>query len=520
METLSSEGAVIIAARQAYFEYKNLHVQGPLFDSIGKQSVTFGRLALKRWSRETFVQYADQRGISNPERIYAEVASRLERDHPVLTRAVLVKGLLDLAADDSDRHELVERLRTEKDFFHPFVRSIIQRESREKWIDKSGEAAQPLLSEEGHHELLSEVAVEMWISESAHLKSEMLEYVADIYSEDKGLELRVVTQVIERVKQHALIVRSEGLAEGFCFDHEEYYHFFLGEGIGRYIVEQDTVAVQRVLRVGPLPYLALDVAASSVMRGDLGSLRRAVISLNEVCRAEPMASFSKDNSGELVMRLVDGWTADEKMTIERFAFGIDALDRELDGWVFRECYFRRTVLGRVTSCVFDGCQFDQLDFGDGENLDDVVFDGCSVASVVDGKTGISVFDPEGMADVLIRYGIRLVGAETRAAAVEIMRPDRELVVAEKMCRAFLRSTGINENTFRQRLGTDSSMLFDDVLPVLIDEGVVEEVSFTGRGQQRRYRLAVSLRDVQRAIEVSKGNFRSFLKEMGRRRSRE
>ena len=79
-----------------------------------------------------------------------------------------------------------------------------------------------------------------------------------------------------------------------------------------------------------------------------------------------------------------------------------------------------------------------------------------------------------------------------------------------MCRAFFRSTGVNEYTFRQRLGSKANIFFDQVLPLLRDHGVVNEVDYRGAGRQMRYRLGVSLDDVQRAIESADGSFEKFL----------
>ena len=79
-----------------------------------------------------------------------------------------------------------------------------------------------------------------------------------------------------------------------------------------------------------------------------------------------------------------------------------------------------------------------------------------------------------------------------------------------MCRAFFRSTGVNEYTFRQRLGSKANTFFDQVLPLLEARGVVNEVEYKGAGRQMRYRLGISLDDVQRAIESADGSFEKFL----------
>ena len=83
-----------------------------------------------------------------------------------------------------------------------------------------------------------------------------------------------------------------------------------------------------------------------------------------------------------------------------------------------------------------------------------------------------------------------------------------------MCRTFLRSTGVNENTLKQRLGEQSSVFFGDVLPVLQEHGVVVEVPYLGTGKQRRYELGVSLGAVLESLERADGKLERFLEHLG------
>ena len=72
------------------------------------------------------------------------------------------------------------------------------------------------------------------------------------------------------------------------------------------------------------------------------------------------------------------------------------------------------------------------------------------------------------------------------------------------------TTGVNENTLNKRLGTQASEFFSNVLPALDGAGIVTQVKFTGSGNQRRFRLGVSLDRLNRAIEGCGGNFQTFL----------
>ena len=72
----------------------------------------------------------------------------------------------------------------------------------------------------------------------------------------------------------------------------------------------------------------------------------------------------------------------------------------------------------------------------------------------------------------------------RDAGIEPAVPietDDLLELTIRMCRVFFRSTGVNEYTFRQRLGSKANIFFDQVLPSLKGYGVVDEIEYKGRG---------------------------------------
>jgi hypothetical protein len=172
--SLESQGAMVVAARRAYFEFENLRAQQRLFDTIRTYSVGFGKLELQRWTKSQFIAYGNKRGVSKAEELFRRVSERLTPDHPLLTRAVLVKRLVDVATTSPSLEEFLEQLqKSGADYFSVFVRGLIEREANEKWIDRSGERdmATPLLNVEEHCELLSQIALAMWEARVDYLKA-------------------------------------------------------------------------------------------------------------------------------------------------------------------------------------------------------------------------------------------------------------------------------------------------------------------------------------------------------------
>lgn len=512
MRMLDSEGTVLIAARRAFFEYKRLQVQAPLFDSIDHQQADFARIKLSRWDRKRFVEYAKTQGIDG-ESLFTMVAERYEDLHPLLTRPVLVKRLINVVGS-TDQQDLIRALAGDgKDYFERFVKSIIEREAGEKWIDRSGEPARPLLTVDQHHELLADIALEMWTSETAILKSDVFDSVVDLYTEDHQMDTHITRQISRRIRQHALIVKMHN--DFFRFDHEEFYHYFLGLSVASMVAGADPGGIRHAFRVARLPALTVDVAARRI-RGGSGNLETCsdfINALNAVCQSELRDSFIKDNAGDLAVRLIDGNSS--AVAISHMSFSVDSLkSRTIQNTTFRDCFFQRTDLSESTilRCSFEGCRFEQIDVSGVTDIRDSTLHDCDVFSVVRPSEEAAMFAPESINATLRETGFQ-IPHRYRAVETERVAPadqDPLLDLTVRMCRTFFRSTAVNENTFRQRLGRKASAFFDQILPHLEAHGVVKEVEYRGAGRQKRYQLGVSLDDVQRSIEQADGSFEKFL----------
>ena len=516
MQQLHSQGTVLIAARKAFFEYKSLRAQAQLFDSIRDEEVNFARIGLSRWDRNRFIEYAGKHEVDGKV-LFEDVAGKLDDEsHPLLTRAVLAKRLIEVASDGDAREDLIESIHSDgKHYFERFVESIVGREARQKWIDRSGEPARPLLTVQQHLELLTETALEMWVSETAVLRADMFHSIVDLYAESRKMDTHVTNQIRNRITQHALIAVASEKPKAFRFDHEEFYHYFLGKALAHTVTEGNASDIRRAFRIARFPALALEVAARSIL-GDAGS--RVIDTLNNACATEPRTSFVKENSGDLVIRLIDAGNL-RAVKIRQMAFTVDSLKgRTIENAAFHDCYFLRTDLAgsRIRNCSFEDCQFEQINPSEATEIFGSRLHDCKTHSVVRPSDETAIYAPPAIEKILEQKGFRLTFSDRQANddVIQEVQPEERLVVTEQMCRVFFRSTGVNENTFRQRLGSDAPVFFEQVLPCLKTHGVLKEIPYKGAGQQRRYQLDVSLYDVQRWIEKANGNFESFLQHVG------
>ena len=87
----------------------------------------------------------------------------------------------------------------------------------------------------------------------------MIDLVAEMFADSKRKDKEPTRQIIERVKQHALIVQTEG--NKFGFDHQEFYHFFLGEALGGLLVAGVKPTITHAFQQGQIPALAMEAAA-------------------------------------------------------------------------------------------------------------------------------------------------------------------------------------------------------------------------------------------------------------------
>lgn len=515
---LKSSGSVLIAARKAYFDYASFQSQARLFDAIGKNDVTFARLALERWDRKHFIDYARGRRLSDPEQLFEQVAKNLRTDHPLLTRAVLVRRLVDVALETgSGLSGLLKRIgQRPLDYFHEFVNVLIEREANTKWMDKSGEPPRPLLTIDEHHDLLSMVAYEMWISSVDELKMDEIDFIAEMFTEDTGKNPSVARQIQERLKQHALLISARN-GRALAFDHEDFRVFYFGEALGQALVALDEGRIKALLDVASMPRDAVEHAASHVGRS--GCRREPVVDLlRRIAAPETPISFIRENCGALTIALLDGGSA-HTCEASHMSFPEDALKgRSLRELMIEDSHFSPTSLegAEFTDCRFFKCRFERLELSDQLPVaaHRVTFEACEIRSLVqiDGEETIETYAPEQIRNTLRKRDFKFKGhGEDRAEkSVEVGGLSEEMRLVERALRAFRRTTGVNESTMRLRLGAQARQFEKKVLPRLLDAHILEREQYTGKGSQQRFRLAVSMRLVDDAMRSSEGRFDRFV----------
>lgn len=450
--SLDSRRAMVVAARKAYFEFENLRAQERLFDTIKGYSVGFSKLELRRWAKSQFIDYCRNCKIEDPGDLHRRVSERLSSDHALLTRAVLVKRLVDVAKKTRTLDGFLDQLQnSDADFFSVFVRGLIEREAHEKWInrDLKDGVGTPLLTIDEHCELLSQIALVMWEDRVDFLKRDGLEFAADYFCETAQKTAFQAQQVRERIRGHAMLIPSTNAPNAVEFDHDEFRMYFLGEGIARQLRPMNARAKAEVLgtfRRGLIPNDAMLALVRAMTRDGLLDRTRAIESLLGVAGMDSQASYTRQNVAELVIRLlsrIDG----SGVKISDLSFGLDALrDKKITGVVFQNCYFYNSSLelAELTNCTFVNCKFTQLRLSETTRVSGVVFQGCTVDALILSMRNRETWEPAEIRQQLEHAGVAFRG-DVAPSPPQVRDSDPELTDFQKLVRYFMRSTHMSES---------------------------------------------------------------------------
>jgi len=524
VKSLDSQGTVLIAARKAFFEYLNFKSQARLLDAMGNRSASFSRLEVLRWSKIQFFEYGKLRNSPDIDGIYSTVAARLGPGHPLLTRAVLVKRLFDVAVDTTDRNDLAQRLgENPHDYFYTFVNAIVHREAVDKWIARvAGEANEPLLSLAEHHQLLSNIALEMWQTGRNSLRSDLLSIVVDLFCESRKKDSIAVRQIQERITQHALLRSDTSSGFGIAFDHEDFQNFYLGEGLGHLLQRGKRAELQAFLSVNAVSPTTIEQAVQYLTRNnsDVSAVLNLVLAINA---SETGFSFCRDNCAALSIRLCECMgTTPESVIIDNMTFPAGALSgRPLHRISFANCRFQPTdvIESGLVDVRFKDCIFERLEIDLGHELSGCYFENCQIDLLVIATADEHTYDPHEIVAWLSSAKAHVTAHEASQTTSPAKPDDKRMKVLERFLRIFLRSTQVDEGIIRLKLGKIfSPIFFGEMLPALMQENVLEPVAWKGQGVQKRYKLGIQMFEISAALRAAGGDFDAFVDEIRRYRA--
>ncbi|QEC66590.1 hypothetical protein FRZ67_04490 [Panacibacter ginsenosidivorans] len=516
MSKLESNGNILIAARKAYFDYKSFSSQARLFDTIGSNSVSFSKISIDRWSKDQFIEYAFSRNVEDAETIYEIVSERLGANHPLLTRPVLVNRLLDVVPSTSELQKITSVFESSSEYFPNFVDAIITREADTKWIDTSGEPFKPLLTVEQHYDLLGIISEEMWFNSTDSLSLNIIDLLADLYSESQQFNVRTSRQVKERLRQHALLIKSDQNLNHLKFDHEEFQQFFLGIAFFNALKKDDISNFKNLMRKGLIFNPTVDTIIVRCKQQKI-EIKDVVRILNIIQLNEGPTSFVKENCGNLILKILSSENSNG-IILDNYSFPSNSLvGVNLDQLSFTNSYFQITAISAsvIKNCIFDSCTFDGIEIdSDHVEIKNVVIKNSEIFSVQNRTTDLSFYDPLHIEKELTEIGFIFPDIEDVQEQIDQVTQesviDDDLEIVQKILRRFIRGSHLNDNVFKIRLGNKATYFIEKLLPVLLNSGIIEEVEYIGSGQKRRFKLAMAFDKINQALKESKGGFENFV----------
>ncbi|HSI51036.1 MAG TPA: hypothetical protein VLA61_22460 [Ideonella sp.] len=516
IDSLQSAGSIMVAARKAFFEITSFKTQARLFDAIGDRSASFARLKINRWEKSQFLGYAALRGFSDAEVLYDSFAARLGSEHPMLSRAFLVKRLVDLAQSVETVEQLANELGTApQDYFFKFVETLVDREARLKWLDKTGDAAQPLLTVAEHHQLLAAIAREMWQSSANALRLDVIDVIVEMFAEPMRRGPTFVRQIRERIRNHSLLSTNPARGGLLEFDHDEFRRFYLGESLGIALADRNQADLLSIVSADRLPSDTCDQALSHLLR--VGERQSDCITVVvDVARSSSPLSFARENCGALLVRLLSGESESRgHEEVDSVVLPLNALlGRRLSDVTFSKCRFEPTEIAgaQFNSVSFHACDFERLDVADTDTLVGTTFVDCRVNALKrgSGEAERNLYGPHEVVAEMRKVGAAIPLAKDSPADSTLPEADSRIDAVEKFLRVFLRATQVNEDTIRAKFGKQGPWFLDDIVPVLVRAKIVENVEYRGRGVQARFKLAVPMYAIQDALAASEGSFDTFL----------
>lgn len=266
-----------------------------------------------------------------------------------------------------------------------------------------------------------------------------------------------------------------------------------------------------------LPQLSQEAAARYVHRSNIQRQDFTKI-VNDTFAGEARISLTKENLCGLCIHVLD-IVKEGGIVISDGAFPADALNgMSIKDVVFERCYFQKSSLfgASLSNCTFADCELDGLECDTTTDVSNVILINCRVVSFCPSADALAEYVPERIVSLMQQRGFQLDRLEAEGVQDEVTsaEPDQKVQIMERVLRAFMRATGVNENTFRRRLGPQASIFLDEMLPDLESRGVLTEVAFRGSGTQKRYRLGTSFDRLADSIESCGGQYERFLELVG------
>jgi len=512
IKELDGHGTILVAARSAYYEYQNLTTQSKIFDSLPNQSVAFSKISIHKWTKDNFIDHGCARGFKKVEctTLYDTLTSSFGENHPVLTRAVLINKIFDLFEESSDLSSFSSLASIDNnEFYQNFIDALLCREAN-KWILKGESFSRQVLTVIQHKKLLGMIAREMWINKSEILRYDLIDMITDLFIEDGDFDTDSAWQIKSRIKDHAFLKISDTNKNYLEFDHQDFYQHFLGETIYLSLNNKDYNDIYDISRRGRLPQSAIISCAYNLSKNEVNL---NIPDFMKRMMAEQKVSYAKENISLLLLFTKKG---NETIELNGISFESEPFNKiDITNIIFNDCILSSLIVSRIKGHLeFKNCKILEIEI-DKEEKKDVFLDRYTeVNSLYNKELDITEYSPVLIKNILEKKLSFKYKNDDKLLYDNTDKDisDEELIILEKTMRIFFNRLMVNSDVINIKLGVKKNVFWDRVFPV-INGKILEEVRYTGGGNQKRLRIICQMEKIQNILENSGGDFHEFIKQI-------
>lgn len=516
LKDLNSSGRLVISARRAFYDYA-LRNQIPLLESLKDIYVDFNAYRLQQWQRSEVVAlmktYPQLQGLEDD--IYSRLESRFGDEHPIITRPVLTRHLIDVISSEvlrkNDWQDSINKITSDKDpqkVMSDFVELLVMREANYKWLVTSGpNKGYPILTVTEHNNILQALAEDMWLSNMEFVKQEYLQDWVELVCLELKKNPAETADCREKILHHAILLRD---GEKYYFCHEAFRKYYLGVAIAKKIInKEDGYSLVRILSQDILDFTVVDKIGFEIAK--CGFTYESLANfLQEIRGTASRLSPISQNIGSILMLY-------SKTNLPTGSVSL------------KELFFTTTFTAgaRLAHMKFSDCTFENIDF-DNAVIEDVFIDHCTIMKATVNKfrkikglvvsensmpTAISyrgveeyIYNPDLIKRSLLHMGD--VSNDDSATNVDagVKVSDEETIALIQLAHLFQRTSGLSDKAMEVRFGRRWPKMQTEFLPRFIKDGLIERRDWYGGGGSYRYKMRLNIGLFEDAVRGADGSY--------------
>ncbi len=528
LRAFDSRGSIVISARRAFYEYA-IKDQVPLLDSVRETCVDCVSYRLSPWGKNELFEllntYTLLKGIATD--VYDALLARLREGHPILTRPVLARHLVEVIDGEMrEKHDwqmVVADLTTSRDpqeVMSEFVNLLVRREANYKWLVTSGPTqGRSVLSVQEHFSILKAFAEEMWLSSVEFVKQDYLQDWVELTCSELQKNPSETRDAREKILHHAMLVR-DGEKYGFC--HEAFRKFFIGQDIADYIVQRCMdYRIERILSHDAMDYSIVEQVIYSVSKAKMALgdvLSCLVLVKGGVSKLSPIGQ----NVGSIVLGYTKLMAAECPITINDLFFSAaSARGANIQNLHFSSCTFEHldlTCIKCFAGATIDHCTVLSMSISTTKQN---CFSGMKISAdslpksltIVNYDLGHTIYDPVMIEKYLLGVGLLNHSEAASRGGGGDVSSDEKMSVLNSLAMIFQRTSGLSDRALEVRFGKKWHSVKETFIPLFLKDGLLQKRAWYGSGGSERYSLNVPVSKFEVARQSSNGTYDGFLQSL-------